>query len=76
MGVYSDVLLLVTFPEISPVICKYTSGVSARALIILEKKCAEVFGTRVVLGLLKFTWYIPNFSLERRKIIIYYTKVY
>jgi len=75
VGLYSDVLLLVTFPEISPVICKYSAG-SARALIISEKTCAEVFGTRVELGLLKFTWYIPNFSLERCKIIIYYTKVY
>jgi len=75
VGVYSEDLLLVKLPEISPIICKYSAG-SARALIISEKTCAEVFGTRVALGVLKFTWYIPNFSLERCKIITYYTKVY
>ena len=72
LGVYSEVLL---FPEISPLFCRYAAG-SARALIISEKTCAEDFGTRVALGLLKFTWYMPNFSLERCKIMIYYTSVH
>jgi hypothetical protein len=48
---FLEVLLSVRFPEISPVICKYSAG-SLRALIISEKTFAEFFGTRVALGLL------------------------
>jgi hypothetical protein len=39
---YFEVLLSVTFQEMSPVICKYSVG-SARVLTISDKTCAEVF---------------------------------
>lgn len=36
-------------------------------LTMCAKTLAEAFGVRVLVGLLKSTWYIPNFSLQTQK---------